>query len=69
MRMKLNESSIKKLTPPPAGYALCWDEELCGFGLRVAAAGARSFIVEKRIPRSYASGHVGSVAGRKVCRG
>ena len=35
MRMKLNESSVKKLTPPPAGYALCWDEELYDFRLRV----------------------------------
>ena len=49
MRMKLNESSVKKALPPTVGYLLCWDNELCGFGLRVTAAGVRSFVVEKRI--------------------
>lgn len=49
MRMKINQSSVKRATPPAAGYSLCWDRELCGFGLRVTAAGVRSFVVEKRI--------------------
>jgi Arm DNA-binding domain len=49
MKMKLTESSVNKVARPAAGYRLCWDRKLCGFGLRVTATGARSFVVEKRI--------------------
>jgi Arm DNA-binding domain len=49
MRVKLIQSAVKNIASPETGYTLCWDRELCGFGLRVTAAGVRSFIVEKRI--------------------
>jgi hypothetical protein len=60
MRMKFNESSVKKLTPPHAGYALCWDEELCGFGLRVTVG--RWPAVRCAAARKRAQAHLGQVA-------
>lgn len=47
MRLKLDTCALRTATPPSKGYALCWDTELCGFGVRITASGARTFIVEK----------------------
>ena len=49
MRVKLDTCALRTATPPPKGYVLCWDSELCGFGVRITASGARTFIVEKRV--------------------
>jgi hypothetical protein len=58
MRLKLNTEAVRRIVPPAAGYVLYWDSELCGFGLRVTARGARSFTVEKRIRgRTREAGH------------
>lgn len=47
--MRLNATNIRKIEPPEKGYSLVWDDDLQGFGLRVTAAGSRSFIVEARV--------------------
>ena len=47
--MILNKSTIDTLATPPTGYALHWDENLKGFGLRVTSTGAKSFIFQNRI--------------------
>jgi hypothetical protein len=49
MRVKLDTRALRTATPPTKGYVLCWDSELCGFGVRITASGARTFIVEKRV--------------------
>jgi integrase len=37
------------LAPPESGYQITWDDKLPGFGVRVTAAGAKSFIAESRV--------------------
>jgi integrase len=46
--MRLTDQVIRKLPSPPAGYALTWDAEIKGFGVRVTAAGAKSFVLQYR---------------------
>lgn len=46
--MRLTERTIKRLSPPESGYVIAWDDELKGLGVRVTAAGAKSFIVNYR---------------------
>lgn len=48
-RTKLTKTHVDKLTAPFDGQAFVRDTELKGFGVRVTASGAKSFIVEKRI--------------------
>ncbi len=48
MSEKLTDRIVKTLSVPDEGYALHWDTEIKGFGLRVTAAGARSFILNYR---------------------
>lgn len=47
--VKLTKSGVEKVPPPATGQTFIRDSELKGFGLRITAGGARSFIVEKRI--------------------
>lgn len=47
--MKVTKSTVADLESPSKGYALHWDDELPGFGVRVTAAGVRSYIVESRV--------------------
>jgi integrase len=48
MADKLTDGSVKKLAAPAAGNKVYWDSETSGFGCRVTAAGARSFILNYR---------------------
>jgi integrase len=47
--VKLTKLAVDRAPLPPAGQLILRDAELKGFGLRVTAGGAKSFIVEKRI--------------------
>ena len=47
--MKLNKSTVEGCALPEKGYTTIWDDALRGFGLRVTAAGARSYIVQARV--------------------
>jgi integrase len=45
---RLTDSFVKKAPLPPAGNWVIYDTEVAGFGLRVTAAGRRSFILNYR---------------------
>ncbi|GKS70002.1 phage integrase family protein [Nitrosomonas sp. PY1] len=46
---KITKSYVNKLSTPETGQAFVRDSELKGFAVRVTSAGAKSFILEKRI--------------------
>jgi integrase len=50
MRAKLTELSVGRLKPPQSGRREIWDSTLPAFGLRITAAGARSYVVALRKP-------------------
>src|SRR5262245_24561630 len=45
----LNARFADHVKTPEAGYAVHWDAKTPGFGLRVTAAGARSWILQYRV--------------------
>lgn len=47
--MKLTSARVRELPIPKHGQAFYWDAETKGFGVRVTAAGNRSFIVQSRV--------------------
>lgn len=47
--VKLTKLVVDRTPLPPSGQHILRDAELMGFGLRVTAGGAKSFIVEKRV--------------------
>lgn len=48
-RVKLTKTSVAQLESPLTGQRIVRDSELSGFGVRITAAGRKSFILEKRI--------------------
>src|ERR1035441_4958494 len=49
MGKRIVEKSIKKMEAPEMGNRIEWDSEIPGFGVRITAAGAVSFILDYRI--------------------
>ena len=47
--IKITSRAVDKLVPPERGYIIAWDKEVKGFGIRVTAAGVRSFILNYRV--------------------
>ena len=47
--IKITNRAVERLTPPEHGYIIAWDKELKGFGVRLTAAGVRSFILNYRL--------------------
>jgi len=45
----LNARFANSVKPPLRGYAVHWDDSVPGFGLRVTANGARSWILQYRV--------------------
>jgi integrase len=48
MATKLTDIAVRRLPVPAAGYEIAWDGQVAGFGARVTAGGARSFILNYR---------------------
>lgn len=48
MSQRLTDTLIKALEPPPSGNKIHYDADVKGFGIRITAAGARSFVVNYR---------------------
>lgn len=46
---KMTKSFVDKVAPPEQGYAIHWDDGIKGFGLRVTAAGRKSFVAQGRV--------------------
>jgi integrase len=46
--MKLNDAAVKKLPTPVKGNRIAYDDDVKGFGIRVTANGARSFVLNYR---------------------
>lgn len=46
---KLTKTFIDKATAPEKGYLFHWDEALKGYGLRVTAAGKKTFVAQGRV--------------------
>jgi integrase len=48
MATKLTDTIVKRLRIPAKGYEITWDVQIAGFGARVTAGGARSFLLNYR---------------------
>lgn len=53
MSAKLTETFVKRVKPPSTGYVIYSDGEVDGFGLRVTAAGQKSFVLSYRPWRGH----------------
>ena len=47
-RARLTDKLVRALEPPITGNSITWDDTIKGFGIRVTAAGARSFLINYR---------------------
>src|SRR5262245_2153943 len=59
-RAKLTDATVKALAPAASGQVTYWDATLPGFGLRIAPAGAKTWIIQYR--------HAGRVRRLKLGR-
>src|SRR5882724_11509063 len=46
---RLTDALTRKLPQPAAGNFITWDDDCAGFGCRVTAAGARSYVFNYRV--------------------
>jgi integrase len=73
MAHRLSDGLVRRLTPPAHGNTITYDTEVSGFGIRVTAASARSFVLNYRrkadgLERRYTIGQwpAWSVSGARV---
>jgi integrase len=58
----LTKNAVEELEPPASGYYIAFDDKLTGFGVRVTAAGVKSFVYDYRVggkKRRYTIGKFG----------
>lgn len=61
---RLTERKALAYPTPPSGYALHWCPQTPGFGVRVTANGARSWVSERRVGGKSVRRTLGKAAGR-----
>lgn len=61
---RLTDTEARKIAPPATGYAITWCPSSPGFGLRVTHAGARAWIIERRIDGKTVRRTLGTASGR-----
>jgi integrase len=67
-KVTLNDKSVRK-EPPESGQVELWDKVLPGFGLRIAAGGARTYFIMKRLNGRLVRRTVGKAPPLHVLRG
>ena len=45
MAIHITQNVVRGLKPPPRGNEVKWDDDVVGFGVRITAAGAISFVL------------------------
>jgi integrase len=63
---RLTDSLARKLTPPAEGYDVHWCGDTQGFGLRITAGGARSWVAERRVNGKTVRRTLGAATGRNA---
>ena len=48
MTLRLSDKLVRGIEPPATGARITYDADVAGFGARVTAAGARSFVLNYR---------------------
>ena len=60
--IRLTQLAVDKLAPPPTGRTVYWDRHLPGFGVRVTANGAKSWVAMYRVNGKAVMETIGTVA-------
>jgi hypothetical protein len=50
MNTHICQRTVEAAKPPASGYIILFDDRIEGFGLRVTAAGTKSFVLNYRLP-------------------
>ena len=61
-RTRLTQLAADRLTPPKTGRVIHWDRTLPGFGLRITAKGAKSWVAMYRVNGKVVMETIGSLA-------
>jgi hypothetical protein len=61
-KTRLTQLAIERLAPPSIGRVIYWDRTLPGFGLRLTAAGSKSWVAMYRVNRKTVMQTVGTLA-------
>lgn len=66
---RLTDTEARKVPLPSSSYSIYWCPATPGFGLRVTAAGARAWIVERRVDGKTVRRTLGAASGRGAVSG
>lgn len=61
---RLTDTEARKIPAPATSYAIHWCKTTPGFGLRITAAGARAWIIERRVDGKTVRRTLGSASAR-----